>query len=239
MQLTAKSGVRVSSAFAARKCVQAVCLGLWIFTGNGFADAGNSVPIHFDIPAQPLGDALEAYARLAGREVLYDGALAAGRHSAVLDGVYRPAEALLLLLQGTGLTAEFKDKRFFVLSHVAPSSHEKAGHQNPDAVRQTYYGRIQAALRAAFCEGYDVRPGEYRVAVRLWIDDRGHVSRYERLSSTGRGALDNAVDTALRGLRIGMAPPDMVTQPVTIVVLPHAAGTSRDCVRSAQSGEGL
>src|SRR5215469_5894342 len=57
----------------------------------------------FDIPSQPLEDALMSYAAATGVEVFVDHALAAGQKSAALRGTYTFEGALRGLLQSTGL----------------------------------------------------------------------------------------------------------------------------------------
>jgi hypothetical protein len=107
----------------------AVCLGGFIAgAGCAIADASGGEPtsgtILFDIPSESLTAALEAYARISGREVLYDGTLATGRRSSKVEGVYAPAAALRLLLSGTGLSAQFKDADFFVLAPTPRAEHQ-------------------------------------------------------------------------------------------------------------------
>ena len=61
----------------------------------------------FDIPAQPLGEALVQFGLQSGLQVVADGSLTAGRQSAGVSGTHSPAEALSRLLAGTGLTFRF------------------------------------------------------------------------------------------------------------------------------------
>ena len=63
----------------------------------------------FNIPAQPLADALELFARQAGLRVTVDSASLAGAVSAEVIGTYTPPDALRRLLVGTGVTARFTD----------------------------------------------------------------------------------------------------------------------------------
>lgn len=58
----------------------------------------------YDLPAQPLGSALESFARLSGWQVGYPAALTAGKAAPALEGRLAPAEALSRLLGGSGLT---------------------------------------------------------------------------------------------------------------------------------------
>ncbi len=66
--------------------------------------------IRFNIPAQPLREALGEFARQAGVRVELDVAGAADARSQALAGSYTAAEALRRLLGGTGLSARFPDE---------------------------------------------------------------------------------------------------------------------------------
>ncbi|MER2178573.1 MAG: STN domain-containing protein, partial [Stenotrophomonas maltophilia] len=60
--------------------------------------------LRFDIPAQPLSDALRAYMRQSGVQVAYPAALAEGVISSPVTGQMDAPAALLRLLQGSGLS---------------------------------------------------------------------------------------------------------------------------------------
>jgi hypothetical protein len=175
--------------------------------------------IAFDLPSQPLGTALEAFARVSNREVLYDGALAVGRRSSLVDGTYTPEVALQILLAGTGLRADFKDADFFVVG-LAPAERAARGHRS--AVQARYYGRLQASLKTAFC-GNSVLPDGNRIAARLWVGQWGQVLQVKALGPTGGSELDARVEAVLRGLRLGGPPPADFAQPITIVIMPGDA----------------
>lgn len=59
----------------------------------------------FDIPAGPLGESLRRYAEATGLQAVYSSELIEGVRSAPVQGRYSAAEALSLLLSGTGLSA--------------------------------------------------------------------------------------------------------------------------------------
>lgn len=186
----------------------------------------------FNVPAQALETALEAYGGISGRDVLYHSNLAIGRRSNAVVGHLPPDTALAILLEGTGLSARYETSGSYVLQ-ATPSA---ADPPLPPHVGQ-YYARIQTALRTALCIDNQVRPGTYRVAVRLWIDSAGSVLRHERLSSAGEPSLDDGLDRMLRNLRIGAPPPTSLAQPTTIVILPQADGTTVGCdVRETRTG---
>jgi Secretin and TonB N terminus short domain/TonB C terminal len=178
----------------------------------------------FNIPAQALDTALEAYGGVSGRDVLYHSNLAIGRRSNAVLGQLPPDTALAILLEGTGLSARYESSGSYVLQ-ATPSA---ADPPLPPNVGR-YYARIQTALRTALCVDNQVRPGTYRVAVRLWIDTEGSVLRHERLSSAGEPGLNDAIDRKLRNLRIGAPPPTGLAQPLTIVILPQGDGATVGC----------
>jgi hypothetical protein len=218
---------------ASRALVLALSLAGFVGScGLGFSASDNQESrgglVRFDIPSQTLASALEAYARISGREVLYDGALAVGLHSDAIKGAYAPAEALRLLLAGTGLSAHFEDADFFVLT---PTGSTDSAANAVSAAQQRYYGRLQANLRNAFCQKSEIFPGQYRVAARLWIGPSGDVVQEKRLASTGDTNLDREVDDALREIKLG-SPPAGLEQPITIVIMPNAPGVRQDCQNS-------
>lgn len=59
----------------------------------------------YDIPAQPLGQALSVYAEQSGIEIIFTPDAVRGKRSNALRGRHAPAEALSLLLRGTGLSS--------------------------------------------------------------------------------------------------------------------------------------
>lgn len=78
-------------------------------------EAESSWAFHFNIPSQPLTGAINAYAEITGWQVSFPADLAVGKTSAEVRGAYMPEEALLRLLDGTGLTYRFTDFQTFTL----------------------------------------------------------------------------------------------------------------------------
>lgn len=184
--------------------------------------------IVFKILAQPLERALEIYARSSGREILYDSALANGRRSSLVDGIYTPEVGLQILLAGTGLVADFKDSGFFVVEPPPAKTSTVAAAKRPDD-NTRYYGRLQTSLKVAFCANR-VLPDDQRVAARLWIDPYGGILQAKTLTYNG-SEVDSRVEEVLRGLRIGSAPPAGFAQPITIVIMPGDAARDCDSIR--------
>jgi hypothetical protein len=215
-------------AFFLVLCLTAFLPGLAgaLATENETAPASGRVS--FNIPSQQLSTALEIYARVSSREVLYDGALAVGRRSGQVEGRYTPEEALQILLAGTGLWADFKDADFFVVGLSPTEKPVGASTDAPSTDRMRYYGRLQASLKTAFC-GSNVLPDGERVAARLWIGQWGEVLQARTLASTGSSTQDRQVEAILRGLRLGASPPADFAQPVTIVIMPSAPEAQHEC----------
>lgn len=191
-------------------------------------ERASETKIQFGIPSQALGSALEAYARIASREVLYDGALAAGRRSSSVEGVYTPETALEILLAGSGLWASSKDAEFFVVGLASAEQPASAAASSQSAAQLRYYARVQEGLRAEFC-GDSALPNGTRVAARLWVGQSGRVLQAKRLSSTGNDELDRQVEAGLRRLDLGASPPADFAQPITILVIPSGPGKGQSC----------
>lgn len=128
----------------------------------------------FNIPAQPLELALDAYSAATGNEIFYDGALVAGLRSTVVTGRLSPDAALETLLRGTGLVPRFTGTSRFSLT--LPRLAALRSSLNDGAFRP-YFASVQAALRRAFCDDVLTRPADYAAVIRLWIAPSGALSR--------------------------------------------------------------
>ncbi|WP_130580181.1 TonB C-terminal domain-containing protein [Bradyrhizobium sp. Leo170] len=241
MRVSRVSGSRSWTLFAV-SVVLASCISAPI-SNPGAANTGisgkkaASSSLAFNIPSQPLGTALEVYARISSREVLYDGALSEGRRSSLVEGIYTPEVALQILLAGTGLWADFKDTDFFVVGPVPADATVRGGATRQPLDHRRYYGLLQAGLKAVFC-GTPAVPDSSRIAARLWIGQAGQVLQVKTLSSTGSDQMDRSVDAALRQISLGVAPPAGFAQPITIVVLPNDPDMRQDCGRRVPSRTG-
>lgn len=71
--------------------------------------------VNVDLPAAPLGEAINALAQQSSVQILFASDLGAGRQSPALKGRFSAEEALQTLLEGSGLQAEAKDERTFVV----------------------------------------------------------------------------------------------------------------------------
>lgn len=191
---------------------------------------GQEAEIQFDIPAQPLDVALEAYMRAAGLQVLYKSALATGRFSTGVEGRFTPSQALARLLAGTNLAARYTIEGAFTV-FPAPNAHSDASSAEQIAGYDIYLGNVQNRVIAALCRNVATRPGTYRAAVQFSIGQAGVIDDISLLDSTGDQARDQDIVGALRRLPIGQVPPPSMPQPVTMLVMPRAPGLPDECQR--------
>ncbi|HNP61848.1 MAG TPA: TonB-dependent siderophore receptor [Nitrospirales bacterium] len=79
------------------------------------AETGPTQIVNFDIPSQPVGSALNAFADATGWQISLPTELAAGLTSPGVIGSYTPEVALQTLLSGTGLTYQLADTNAVIL----------------------------------------------------------------------------------------------------------------------------
>ena len=91
--------------------------------------------IHFDIPAQPLADALRAVGSQTNINILFDPPLVAGRNAPALRADLTAGQALSVLLTGTGIHYEFVNERTVVLA--ADSSRSREAAKSPGATSES------------------------------------------------------------------------------------------------------
>lgn len=181
----------------------------------------NKTPhIAFDIPAQPLQSALERFGEMTGFSGLYDPDTVRGKQSSAVLGAYTPEMALAMLLASSGLVAHYTTENAFVLevttSIAAP-------------VRDMpFNAQLQAAIRLAFCRSRQIAPGDYRVALRFYVDATGNVHHPELLDTTGDSTRDRMIVALVGQVRLGR-PPANVAEPFYMVILPHALQTGQQC----------
>lgn len=195
--------------------------------------------LQFDIPAQTLGDALDAYSVAAGLSVLIVSD-AASQPVPALRGRLTRKQALAALLAGSGLAPYFVDNRSIVVRPAPgagqapvpqarlialgdiPGVHDGADHRG-------YVAQVQDTVRAALCSTAATRPGGYRLGMQLWVDARGRIARLNLLGTTGAPARDGAIGQALQGLAVGAEPAADMPQPVLMLLLPAGPDASLDC----------
>jgi hypothetical protein len=219
-------------------------------TAQDIADASAPAPstavIHFDLPAQPLAQALHAYGRLTQLLVMAQTSLIAGHMSTSVSGDYSPRDALQHLLAGTGFEASFSHQNEAIILPASPtadpsSSQAPATASSPavDAVdidgvmkggdHRAYAALLQTRLTQTLCASPLTRPGTYRLLVRLGIDPSGAVVAPQIVESTGDPARDTAIEQALRVLILDTPPPPALPQPITVLLRPQGNGVDTQC----------
>lgn len=187
------------------------------------APVATNEPIVFDLPAQPLASAIEAYSVASGWQIIYDAGLAVDRRSAPVKGQFAPAAALRMLLAGTGLTPEYMTADGAMLIPDPAAVRREAPIDAAPHIRN-YFGLIQSGLKREFCADEQIRSGGYKIAISFWVGSSGAVTRSVPLGSTGRAEIDAAFDRAVRRLSVGRSPPTDFDQPVVILVTPDLIG---------------
>lgn len=192
-------------------------------------DAPPPAAIAFDIAAQPLASALEAYSAATGLEVFYDGSLAVARRSSDVRGRFAPEAALQRLLRGTELIARSTGPASFTITPPVPADPPaRRAPADGSSPYEAYFALVQAGLARALCSSAQTQPGRYQVIIRLWIAPTGAIRRTELLGSTGTLMRDHAFLNVLHNLQIG-APPPRMPQPITMAILPRASVRPADC----------
>jgi hypothetical protein len=193
--------------------------------------------ITFQIPAQPLATALQAYGQRAGVQVLYESDSAVGRQSAAVEGEFTRDKAIELLLSGTNLEVHYtRPDAITIAPHTIRAKDEppadplvkadlsigelRVRASNRDtAPLQDYSESVQRDIQSALRRNAKTRSGNYRAVFDLWIDSARVVQKTALLQSTGEADRDAAVTAALQGLITSKAPPANTPLPVRVVIV--------------------
>lgn len=213
------------------------------------AAPASAARIEFDIAPQRLGDAIAAYSKATGLDILIDG-IHAQRLSGTVRGTFTAMEALEAMLVGTGLEARHASATSVVIrasrmagGMAAPSlpeaeGMEESGFKEGEVLHQSYAAQVQRALNSTLCGSTQTRPGSYRLALQLHLDARGVVDRFRLLSTTGVSDRDAAIQIRLRGMAVGSPPPPSLPQPLVILMLPEGPGAWSDCESAGSEAGG-
>lgn len=71
--------------------------------------------VNVDLPAAPLGEAINALAQQSSVQIIFASDLGAGRNAPAVKGRFTPEEALQTLLKDSGLQVQAKNERTFVI----------------------------------------------------------------------------------------------------------------------------
>ncbi|MBO9355934.1 TonB family protein [Bordetella petrii] len=187
----------------------------------------------FDIPAQPLEDALFKYGETTRLPTFSPSSLTAGLRSAPVRGRYTPEEALRRLLEGTGLALEHVSREHgdvFRLKRAPPPA-APSGPPQPDL--NGYPARLQASVLRALCADAATAPGGYRALLQVSVDAAGQTHEAVLLDATGDSRRDAAMLAAVRAMRTSPPPAQSVRAPYLISLVPTPPGVS-SCRRIAE-----
>lgn len=206
-----------------------------------------SETIRFDIPAQPLPEAVQAFGAASGLSVLAQSSVLRGHRSTGLHGAYTPRQAIGMLLSGTNLMARFPGGDAVAIyrpaqpaaprrpaePRPAPGPYGVDGIDTPQAA--VYVGQVQRRVIDALCRNTAARPGAYRMALRFHIAPSGAIAAPRRAGSTGDAARDAVILDILDGLPLDPPPPSL-PQPITLLLRPDGAGVPDDCASAIAGG---
>ncbi|WP_454625211.1 STN domain-containing protein [Bradyrhizobium cenepequi] len=184
--------------------------------------------VQFDIPAQPLADALVAYGAATGLEVFYDGSLALGQRSTAIKGVFAPIGALEALLRGTGYvpkTSQYGDAISIIKTppDVAVSQTAALGRFEP------YLAIVQARVTEALCKTDEPKSDDGEIMISFWLDSSGRVSRAQLWNPEFSADRHRVLLSGLQGLEVGHAVPAELPQPLAMVIFPPSSREQAGC----------
>lgn len=204
-----------------------------------FAQGQSSQEQVYDLPAQPLADALSAIATRSQISIAFEADVVAHRRSAPAHGSLTPQIALRKTLDGTGLVARFTGPRSAIVYNprsqaaavTAASSSRAAdrptldfglavvrarrmiGHRDPVAIND-YLRRATSEVQAIFAADPAYRGGTFRFRIAIAIDSEGRVEHATLVQPSGQAERDALASQLVVGRHIGGTPPANLTQPM-------------------------
>jgi hypothetical protein len=221
--------------FASFHLVALIDGGVWALD----APPSGGQAVSFNIPRQPLAQAIQAYSQTSGVDVFYESRIAAGGISNSVTGDYPPDAALRLLLGGADFSIRFTKPNAVVLSlptardDLPPDRVLQGFDFSLDTIRvaadppparanearlQEFGEAVTTDMEAALRKNLKIRSGNYRVQLKLWIDPSSVVRRVEMAQTTGDPERDAAITGLLQGFVVSRVPPPATPQPIRIIV---------------------
>jgi hypothetical protein len=184
--------------------------------------------MNFDIPSQPLANALATFGASTGFEVIVDGRRAHDLVSSRVVGELEPGEALRMLLVGTGLTV--RDYGPGNVRLMAVPAAIVGGEFSPaTSPHASYFAALQEMILQTICRidagALDTR----QRAMMLWLAPSGAITRVKLLDTLEENGHDAALGAALERDNVGAPTPADLKQPITLVVRSRPAQGNRNC----------
>ncbi|MGY1490402.1 TonB-dependent siderophore receptor [Methylobacillus pratensis] len=175
----------MSHHYALKQAAIAISL---LFAASIHADTGK---LTFDIPAEPLEQAVNRIAKQADVQVLLASSLASGKSSPALKGQYTAREALEKLLAGSGLTIQDKGGNSFIIT-AEPQKDSRLPEVNVTASRDNTNNNLtentglytvqQATVGGKMGESLRETPRSISVITRQQLDDQRMLNFYDAIS---------------------------------------------------------
>lgn len=199
--------------------------------------AGNDFERAFDLPAQPLGAALAAFAKMTHFNVASESATVSRFRSAALRGRFTPQAALQRLLAGTGLAVTFTGPRLAIIYPIGrappvtkPSGHAAAlieldlaevhataplriGRPNP-SIGIVYAQRAEKEIQDILDSDAAYHGKPLHVVIAVGTDANGRIRDARVARGSGESGRDRALPALLIGRQLTVAPPPGLVQPM-------------------------
>jgi hypothetical protein len=204
------------------------------------AAADTSAPSAFyDIPAESLTRALDAFSVTSGVQILYDTALAQGKTSQHVSGSLTAQAALDTLLTGTGLLAAYTNSSDNAVDIYSPSNPppglsnsdpsvlplpmmllvpRQAVVGNDDFEFQNFADIVQNDIQRALQDTPDSGMSSYQIGLRLWVGPAGTITQTAVFQSTGDAARDQKIMQHVARIVISAKPPAGMPLPVDLLI---------------------
>ena len=177
--------------------------------------------VMFDMPAQPLSQALAAFSEQTGISILVTSDLIHNKIAAPVHGRLTPSTALRALLEPTDLEVRRVDASAWTLLPREPQ-HTDTVTPPANTVTRAYAGAVQRHIARLLCRGHADQLGRTRLALQLWVRGDGLIERVHVLDAEHAPRWSSAVHETLEGSRIA-APPANQPTPLTVLLVRDGA----------------
>jgi len=193
---------------------------------------------NFEIPAQPLITALDAYNLQTGSLLFYDSRLVQGIRSSAVTGDMSAQDALAALLAGTNLSPVRTNNGVITLMmnaqsiRYSPAPAFAAPLLTLDAIsvdpprggdHRFYAASLAYAIQGALQHNAYLRRKNYRLDLNVWVTRSGEIENFQFIEPVDNQMMDRTIASVLHQLTVEQAPADL-DQPVHVKI--HASGAS-------------
>ncbi len=160
---------------------------------QGTGDLAQAPDVTFDIPAQPLADALALFGRQSGMQVSVDAALIRSKQSRGVSGKMTPEQALRQLLSGTGIIFRLTDGDTALLESVESGDRLTLGTVSVEGAAPRDPGRTEGSdsylgtqVTVGSKDSVAIRqvPQSVSVVTRQKIEDRNYTGLQDAMKET-------------------------------------------------------